>query len=54
VVNGAEGNGDEWIMMTAEKPSNRNPLHLIECNLIAGAITELGGARAFVRRHGSK
>ena len=32
--------------------SNRNPLDLVERNLIAGAIIELGGARAFVRRHG--
>jgi hypothetical protein len=32
--------------------SNRDPLDFIECDLIAGAIVELGGARAFVRRHG--
>jgi hypothetical protein len=32
--------------------SNRNPLHLIERDLIAGAVVELGGARTFVRRHG--
>src|ERR1700722_15909069 len=31
--------------------SNRDPLDLIERNLIAGAIIELGRARAFVRRH---
>jgi hypothetical protein len=30
----------------------RNPLDLIERNLITGPIIKLGGARAFVRRHG--
>ena len=30
---------------------NRNPLDLIEGDVIAGAVVELGGARAFVRRH---
>src|SRR6266700_5746567 len=32
--------------------SNRNPLDLIECDLITGTVIELGRARAFVRRHG--
>src|SRR5580704_14029250 len=31
--------------------SNRNPLDLIEGNLISSPIIELGGARAFVRGH---
>ena len=31
--------------------SNRNPLDLIERDFVAGAIIELGRARAFVRRH---
>ena len=31
---------------------NRDPLHLVERYLIAGAIVELGGARTFVRGHG--
>jgi hypothetical protein len=31
--------------------SNRNPLDLIERDFVAGAVVELGGARAFVRRH---
>jgi hypothetical protein len=31
--------------------SNRNPLHLVERDLVAGAIVELGGARTFVRGH---
>ena len=31
--------------------SNRDPLDLIERDLVPGAIVELGGARAFVRRH---
>lgn len=31
---------------------NRDPLDLIERNLIAGAVIELGRARAFVRGHG--
>ena len=30
---------------------NRDPLDLIERDLIAGAIIELRGARAFMRRH---
>jgi hypothetical protein len=33
------------------QPSNGNPLDLIERYLIAAAVIELGGARAFVRRH---
>ena len=32
-------------------PSNRNPFDLIECDLIARPIVELGGARAFMRGH---
>ena len=32
--------------------SNRNPLHLIEHDLVASAVVKLGGARAVVRRHG--
>ncbi len=32
-------------------PSDRNPLDLIERDLVAGAVVEPGGARAFVRRH---
>jgi hypothetical protein len=32
-------------------PSSRNPLDLIERAFIAGAIIELGGARAFMRGH---
>ena len=36
----------------ARDPLNRDPLNLIERDLIAGAIVELGGARAFVRGHG--
>ena len=31
---------------------NRNPLDLIQRNLIAGAIIELGRTRAFMRCHG--
>jgi hypothetical protein len=33
-------------------PSNSDSYHLIEGNLITGAIVKLGGARAFIRRHG--
>src|SRR5690348_15274723 len=32
--------------------SNLDPLDLIERDLVAGAVVELGGARAFVRGHG--
>jgi hypothetical protein len=32
--------------------SDRNPLYLVERDLIAGAIVELCGSRAFVRGHG--
>ena len=38
--------------MRLSAASNRNPLDLIERDLIAGAIVQLGGARAFMRRHG--
>ena len=31
---------------------NRNPVDLVERDLVARAVIELGGARAFVRRHG--
>src|ERR1700736_2813737 len=31
--------------------SDRNPFHFIERDLVAGAIVELGGARALMRRH---
>jgi hypothetical protein len=31
---------------------NRNPLDLIKCNLVAGPVIELGGARTFVGSHG--
>jgi hypothetical protein len=31
--------------------SNRDPLDLVECDLIAGTVVELGRTRAFVRRH---
>src|ERR1700733_10052125 len=34
------------------RPSNRNPFDLIERDFVAGAVIELGGAWAFVRRHG--
>jgi hypothetical protein len=30
--------------------SDRDPLDLIQRDLVAGAVIELGGARAFVRR----
>jgi hypothetical protein len=33
-------------------PLNRDPLHLVERDLVAGAIVELGGARTFMRGHG--
>src|SRR5215813_8642861 len=32
-------------------PLNSNPLDLIEGDLVAGAVVELGGTWAFVRRH---
>jgi hypothetical protein len=32
--------------------SNLDPLYLVERDLIAGAVVELGGARAFVHGHG--
>src|SRR5262249_28214767 len=35
-----------------EGPSDRNPLDLIERDLIAGTVIELGCARAFARGHG--
>ena len=31
--------------------SNGDPLHFVECYGIAGAIIELSGTRAFMRRH---
>ena len=33
------------------RSSNRNSFHLVERDLVAGAVVELGGARAFVRGH---
>jgi hypothetical protein len=36
---------------TGHRSSNRNSLDLIERDLVTGAIIELGGAGAFVRRH---
>ena len=33
-------------------PLDRDPLDFIECDRITGAIVQLGGAWAFVRRHG--
>jgi hypothetical protein len=32
--------------------SNRDPLDLVERDLIPGAVVKLGGARALMRRHG--
>jgi hypothetical protein len=32
--------------------SDRNPLDLINCNLVAGAVIEFCRARAFMRSHG--
>jgi hypothetical protein len=32
--------------------SNRNSLHLIQCDLVTRAVIEFGRARAFVRGHG--
>ena len=32
--------------------SDRNPLDLIKCNLVAGAVIEFCRARAFMRSHG--
>src|SRR5215813_11811523 len=32
-------------------PLNPDPLDLIECDLVTGAVIELGSAGAFVRRH---
>jgi hypothetical protein len=32
--------------------SNRDPLHLVERDLIAGTVIEFGGARTFMRGHG--
>ena len=39
---------------TAESDLNRDPLHLLEGNLITGPIVELGSTRAFVRGHSSR
>ena len=33
------------------KPSNRNPLHFIKRDFVPSAVVELGGGRAFMRRH---
>jgi hypothetical protein len=34
------------------RASDRNPFHLVERDLITGAIVELGGARTLARGHG--